>query len=212
MKILIAIMSCVHDQDTHQASRDTWLIGSPVDHKFFMGRGAIARSDDEIVVDENDDYEHVTEKSRAIFGYALANAYDFVLHCGRDTFINPLRLLNSGLHKRHYAGHRTSGGLYPHYVELIAAPQGWYEYASGGAGSWLSAWAMNEILKSPLYHVADDLMYGWILGGLGVPLYHDPRFLKWGTKLRPGDISVHLSRKTGVYEKEWMYRAHRLSR
>lgn len=212
MKALIGIMSCARDRDTHRASRDTWLLNSPLDHVFFMGRGAKASQPDELVVDAEDDYEHVTEKSKEMFRYALNKGYSHIFHCGRDTYINAWRLGHSKwLEDIHYAGHRTSGGIKAHYAPLCPDKRGWYEYTSGGAGTWLSAWAMEKILESPLYHVADDLLYGWILGQLGVAVYHDPRFLKWGKYLKTGDISVHLGRKTGVYDPEWMYRAHRRS-
>lgn len=211
MKLLIAILSCNRDAHLHDVVRDTWLIRKPanVDHCFFMGHGSRKASPDELIVDAGDDYSEITQKSRAMFQWALNHNYDFVFHCGRDTYINVERLVNAGLEPYDYAGHRTIGGEQAHLVELVPTlGTGWFPYASGGAGSWLSRRAMQLIVNSKLYHQADDLLYGWILGSNGVQLYHDPRFMKHGDFLEENAITVHLSKGTGKYQPEQMYNAH----
>lgn len=209
MKTLIAVMSCAKDQHTHQAIRDTWAKRSEVDYAFFMGNGVKHNQPDEVILCAPDDYEHVTEKSRAIFEYALARGYDFVLHCARDTYVDTFNLVRAGLFAYDYSGHRTAGGTEAHDVELISNRQGKYEYTSGGAGTWLSAKSMRIILDSDRYHVADDLLYGWILGDAGIRLHHDPRFLKSGERIGRYDCTVHLGKGTGNYDPSWMYKAHR---
>lgn len=211
MKILIAVMSCAKDQHTHQAIRDTW--GSKLQPEcelvFFGGHGFVPSWKDEVLIDAPDDYEHVTEKSRAMFSFALNEDYDFVLHCARDTYVDTFNLVRSGLFSYDYAGHRTAGGTEAHNVDLISNRQGKYEYTSGGAGTWLSRKAMKIIVDSPWYHVADDLLYGWILGDAGISLRHDPRFLKNGERIGKYDCTIHLGKGTGNYNPSWMYRAHR---
>jgi hypothetical protein len=209
MKVLIAVMSCCRDQPTHKAIRDTWARNSPVDVRFFLGRGCKPECGDEIAVDALDDYDHVTEKSREIFRWALARDYDFVLHCGRDTYVVIECLMNAGLENYDYAGCKTGGSDQRMICPIEFNSKGWCEYASGGAGSWLSRKAMQLIVDSPMYHPADDLLYGMVLGHAGIPLFHHPGFLKHAVPRFPDyTIAVHLSRGTGVYDSYWMYKAH----
>ena len=211
MKLLIAIMSheAARKEGSHIAIRETWLSHSQgVPHIFFMGEGSEPHDSDEMSFPVPDDYKHVTEKSLALFEHALKLDYEFVLHCGRDTYINIGRLLQGGFQAYPYAGHRTAGGDMAHDVSLESDKCGRFEYTSGGAGTWLSKKSMEVILASDFRHPADDLMYGTCLGRAGIRLRHDPRFMKNAEYLWPGAITTHLSRGTGVYDPKWMKLAH----
>lgn len=210
MRVLFAVMSCWHHQSTHQAIRDTWAYNPSQDVRFFVGERKGRAKPDEVIVAAPDDYQHVTEKSREIFKYALDGGYDFLFHCGRDTYTSIKRVMGAGLEKFEYAGCKTGGSYISGFCPIIPDNHGWCEYTSGGAGTWLSRRAMKLILDSPLYHEADDLLYGWILGQAGIPLYHHSGFHKSGKLcLGPEDISIHLGRGTGNYATSWMYRAHK---
>lgn len=204
-------MSCERDRPTHQACRDTWLQSREgVDHVFFLGGGGSPQAADELVLNAQDDYEHVTEKSLELFKWAVTR-YDYVLHCGRDTYVHVPRLLRANF-QQDYVGYAGGHGDTPHFCSLDPDPQGKFSYASGGAGSWLSNRAMSIIIGSKIRHWADDLMYGWILGTYGIPLYHDPRFGFKGLQLYDSEqITVHLSQGTHNYDPEWMHRCHRWS-
>lgn len=210
MRVLFAVMSCWLHQATHRAIRDTWAKNPAQPVRFFLGREYGETKADEVIVDAPDDYQHVTEKSREIFRYALREGYDYVLHCGRDTYLNIDRVMNAGLEKFEYAGCKTGGSYTSGFCPIIPDKHGWCEYTSGGAGTWLSRRAMALIVNSPLYHQADDLLYGWILGNEGIALYHHNGFHKSGKLcLGPKDISIHLGRGTDNYATAWMYRAHK---
>lgn len=216
MKLLIAVMSCWGDRERkcHEAIRETWAKDSPIDVRLFVGAGrSFALLHDEAQVNAADDYAHVTEKSREIFKWALARDYTHVLHCGRDTYVDVRRLLEAGFERYDYAGNCSLPGGHARFSLIDRPdPHGYFSYASGGAGSWLSRRAMEEIVRSPLYHKADDLLYGWVLGLAGIPCWHDVRFQKYGSYLYYKNVTVHLSRGTGQYAPQWMYRCHELRR
>lgn len=212
--VLIAICSCNADRHTHQAIRDTWLKGQGIPHVFFAGVGFKDPKDDELVMNAPDDYNHLYEKCRELFKHGLLLGFDFIFLCYRDTYCNLSRLLDGQLLAHDYAGHRTCGGEQAHLVPIEFDGKGLAEYASGGAGIWLSAKAMHAILQSNFTafpHWADDLGYGTILAYAGIPLFHDPRFQKHGRHLFQGSATTHLSQGTGNYSEEWMYACHRNS-
>lgn len=208
MKLCVLIMSCAKHRYTHQAVRETWLRRNPgIDYKFLVGD--YQQEEDELFCEGGDSYEEVTHKSRSAFRWALNEKYTHVLHCGRDTYVNLDRLLTCGFERRDYAGARTAGGVSAGFVPLHPDNHGWFEYGSGGAGTWLSEHAMRLIVESPLFHAADDLLYGWILGTHGIPLFHTTRFQKNGELLYSRNaITTHLSKGTGVYDPAWMYYCH----
>lgn len=212
MNLLIAIMSCQADRRYHNAVRDTWLRNFPkwgVDYRFFLAALPGKKyMHDELGLDCPDGYEFVTEKSRALFTWALERQYDFVLHCGRDTYINVPRLLCSGLEGVDYAGNCNFEGK-AQWASSSSDHQGRYSYTCGGAGTWLSRKAMEIIVNDPLRHEADDLLYGWILGRHGIYCWHDPRFQRRGQYIdNKHNLTVHLSQGTGNYNPQWMYEAH----
>lgn len=233
MNPLIGIMSCWRDKlnGCHDACRRTWMkyMVPNLSYKFFVGRGIGTLQPDEIMLDVPDDYEHLCEKSQAMCAWALANKYDFLFKADRDTYLSPKRLLVSGFEKYDYSGHFPG---YPIEGYLPADGQslsdycdarGVYPYCSGGPGYWRSAKAMQAVVEAPLDWKrldnrgasAEDLWQPNILFPLGMRGYHDPRYHFKGDRLQLyglDGITVHLSRRTGSYEPEWMDKCHQLSK
>jgi len=211
-KLLIAIVSCERDRWQHTAIRETWAanLNGLADYKFFLGKGAVA--DDEVSLECDDSYYGLMDKALLAFDWALSAGYTHIMHVGRDTYVHVPKLWAAALWEIHYAGngggsHGWNGG----YCGAEPDGKGRWAYASGGAGSWLTAHAMRIILDSPIRHEADDLMFGWALGAAGIYLFDDPRFSKYGTHLEGNQFSLHLSRGTGNYNPEWMHYAHKAS-
>lgn len=216
VKIFLAIVSCWKHRNTHDAARQTWLQGCSVDHAFIMGedgRVSSKHSMDELVLSVPDTYEALTEKALATIRYIYDAGYDFMLHVGRDTYVNVPRVLAAGLEQFDYAGNCGCQGYQAFCPLRPFDSERPFHYASGGAGSWLSRRAMKLILDSEIRHWADDLMFGWILGVNGIPLWSDWRFQKKGDGLHSEhQFTLHLGRGTGNYDPAWMYRAHEISR
>lgn len=209
-RLLVGIVSCEAHRYTHDAIRRTWVTqkGFLADHRFFMGKGANAR--DEVDLKCDDTYRGLTEKALKTFEWTLKEGYEYILHVGRDTYVSVPRVVAADLWGKDYAG--NGGGSHGYKGGWAGSEpdgHGYFSYASGGAGSWLSAKAMRLVLDSKLRHVADDLMFGWILGTHGILLWDDPRFCKSGGWLEWDQITMHLSRGTGNYKPEWMFRAHK---
>lgn len=218
MKLLVGIVSCERDRVTHQAVRETWLrfMPSEVDYKFLLGWSeGFQPEPDELLLQCGDSYQELTYKAYAFFRYALRNAYTHVLHVGRDTYVNVPRLVRAGLDEFDYAGHSTDprkDKSEAYDVPLEPNEIGRYPFASGGAGSFLSARSMTTLLNSSLYHPCDDLLMGWALGQAGISLRHDPRFGHHGDCLYDEkQFTIHLSKGTGNYDPLQMYKAHKLS-
>lgn len=204
-------MSCERDIITHDAIRETWVtrLKGLADYKIFIGRARWYKpKPDEVVLDAGDSYEEVTEKSLAIFQWALDHGYTHILHVGRDTYINVEKLVAADLWHLHYAGNGSAAFGVRCFSSSEADSHGMYNYASGGAGSWLTAHAMRTIIASPLRHVADDLTFGWCLGKAGIYLWDDDRFRRRGESLEYDQFTIHLSKGTGVYHTAFMYAAH----
>ena len=229
---IIGVMSCIHDAKigSHHAIRRTWAqhMVPGIEYRIFVGQGDYAPAFDEIMLDVNDDYAHLPEKSQAMCAWALSNGYDHLFKADRDTYLSPKRLLSSGFEKYDYSGHFP---LYPQEGYLPADGRdlseycdvrGFYPYCSGGCGYWRSAKAMQAVVDAPLDekrldnrgNPAEDLWMPGILFPLGMRGYHDPRYLFKGDRLELygyNGITVHLSRATGSYEPGWMDRCHGLS-
>lgn len=133
--------------------RDTWLSGSDVDYKFFLG-GVCKGSPDEIVVDAPDDYRMLTRKVWKVFEYALTNGYDYVFKCDADTYVHVPRLLKSGFEKLDYLGHY------------------------GGSGYWVSRRAMQALLDTHdfVWEDAEDEVVFRSLAKVGIEATEDSRF------------------------------------
>lgn len=236
MKSLIAISSCgdFESNGNNQALRDTWLknVGAfpGLDYKFFFGVGqdGPALKDTIILPDVQDDYGHLTYKTRHSLRWAYADKYDFVFRCFPDTYVQVDRLMACPFADFDYYGDfrseeggRPDGGT----GKLMPTLQEAQNYASGGAGYWLSRRAFSFLLDAPVLGVwrddltpyVEDLWVGNILGKCGTTLkyFDDTRFCNHGSRMwpNPGNnlITAHMSCPER-YNKASMYVAHEASK
>lgn len=137
-KILIAILACHKRTNYCDYQRITWIKDIKyADHRFFFGVGAHEfQKADEVRLDVPDDYPNLALKVRGISEWAVKHDYDFVFKCDDDTFVNPVRLLNSGFEKHDYVGEaRVLDGL--------------GKFICSGGGYWLSRKALQALAESP---------------------------------------------------------------
>jgi hypothetical protein len=223
MKCLILISSCFDFEinGNNDALRETWLRDVAkfpgLDCRFVIGtgQGAVPMADYLLLPDVEDDYGHLTYKTRASHEWAVAEGYDFVFQCFADTYAVLDRLMDCGFESHDYHGDFRTEGNGP----------GTLNYASGGPGYWLSRKACEMLCGKPILGVwRDDLMpyvedmwVGNVLGRRREELiYFDDtkRFINKGQSIWPRSnnqiISSHLScgHPNEKYCKEMMYAAH----
>lgn len=169
-KILIAIASCGRDtlNGFNDAIRETWLSNTTVDYKFFIGRGATPKKDDEILLDCPDHYIGLPYKTLEIVRWALNNNYDYIFKCDTDTFVMVDRLLQSGFEQYDYVG------AFNEAIGIENAVYGkLYSWASGGSGYFISKKAGEIVLATGINDNAicpklripcEDLWMGQVLG------------------------------------------------
>jgi hypothetical protein len=173
MKTLIAVVSCASHAEYRNAIRETWLPTVPNDKAdvfFFVGRGNVASTPDEVVLDCGDGYESLPEKVRAITRWALEKGYDYLLKCDNDVILLPTKLLTSGYEQYNFTGHKNASKEDP------VPPYGFCY--------WLSKVSMQIVAEAVL--PSDNYDEGWVRTKLyehGISLHHDPRyFLHFGKK------------------------------
>lgn len=189
MKILIAIHGSHSQPEQMQAQRETWLrdLGG-ADYKFFLGQPFIEQPEprtyaicpediDDIVTGNYPDGPrlkgihrtwHLNRKTEALAKYALENGYDFVFKCDDDTYVRTDLLLESGFEEHDYVGFTDT-----HYTREL----GWYFWAQGGAGYWLSRKAMQIVAQNGLHVIpAEDFAVGNILAANGIHPDHEQRY------------------------------------
>src|SRR5678816_1245477 len=94
MKLLIAVISCQRDRESHELIRRTWAqtaiaLGqlSPVDVRFFVGRGCEPMFADEIPCDVPDDWDGLPAKTQAACMWAVHHDYDFMFKTDTDSYV-----------------------------------------------------------------------------------------------------------------------------
>lgn len=210
-RVLIAIHGSHSQPEYMQAQRDTWLrdMHGIADYKFFLG---LPHSDAEDVVSLSTSdgpiwvsYRNgprtlvLNRKTEGLIKYAFDNGYDFVFKCDDDTYVWPHRLIWGGFEQYDY-----SGFVDRHYAKDI----GFYHWAQGGAGYWLSRKAMSVILEHGLHLVpAEDFAVGQILARHGIKPHHDARYVPGATthalaNPSPNFLTLH------KVSPEWMHRLH----
>lgn len=173
MKSLIVISSCYDFElnGNNDVVRNTWLRDLPkdVDYRFVIGVGQGGESNtrpDYLHVPALDDYGHLTYKTQQSHKWAFEQGYDFVFQCFPDTFVVPCRLFSCPFMDYDYYGDFRGEGK---DSENLANGQ---DYASGGAGYWLSRRACEVIKDAPILGVwrdelmvyVEDMWVGNILG------------------------------------------------
>jgi len=218
--MLIAISTCeaFEANGCNQAMRDTWLKDVSnrfgLDYKFFVGYGPNGNDlkspgytlgdpiipSDAVQVDCQDDYGHLTYKTQASLRWAYENDYEFVFRCFPDTYVNLERMMQCG-----FIGHDYYGDFRGEVTEAYAL-----NYASGGAGYWLSRNAYRHLLDAPILGVwrdelmvyVEDMWTGNIINrarqaGNNMNVFDDKRFINKGQDQWPkptnDQITAHLS-------------------
>lgn len=215
MKLLVGIVSCNADDrnGNNEAVRQTWFPHSQAifETRFFVGLGDNPLNSDTIQLAVQDDYNSLPYKVQGMAAYALANDFDFMYKCDRDTYVVPGRLRACGFERENYYGHFP---LHPVEGPITSPPDpaGHYVYASGGCGYILSRRAMEILVKTEITDWAEDRWVGDTMAKNGISGYHDRRF--WfkpsaQTSLDKDMVSCHLSRGTGNYNREEMLQVHR---
>ena len=189
MQILIAIHGSHDTTARMNAQRETWirrffssgsysLHGIEAHYRYFVGRPQGSDPDAEYV-DFDDAPVWITEgpvsrrtavlniRTRALVRYALERKYDYLFKCDDDTYIRPHLLLSSGFESYEY-----SGQCERHHADDI----GWYKYAGGGGGYWLSRKAMIAVIESRICHCAEDCNAGQVLARAGIRPQEDDRY------------------------------------
>lgn len=189
-KLLIAILSCHSLRSYEQSIRITWAQEVPpeADLMFFLGKPQGMRVVDEIHLNVGDGFEDLTNKTVALYKWALDEGYDFVFKCDLDTLVRPKLLLQSGFETWDWVGGQNSF------------------FASGGGGYCLSRKAMQYVVEAggvPGHE--EDVHIARILLGNGVQLHADPRYLFVpGAVMDDTTITYHLSSI-----REWFYKGYR---
>jgi hypothetical protein len=210
MRVLVAIESCFQDRFKHRAQRDTWMKDIRlVEKRFFMGDVVDSFLPDEISLlgaGIPDSYETLSLKTRAICQWAVEQDFDFIFKADTDTVINPRGLAASGFQKYDYSGGFNEDAMPPSLQDRFGG--GAIQFASGGAGFWLSRKALTLVANSDkVVSCAEDVFVAAVLREHGI----QPTFNS-GYRWRPGEtvdkdlITLHLSSALQKkYEPSMMY-------
>ena len=125
MKPIIGILSCARERYMHQVLRDTWLKW-PVDYRFFVGRGFKDPNLDVVVLNVEDDFEHLLDKVTAMGEWTLRHDWDRLFRVDNDTYVCVPRLLKA---LKDYEPYHVVNGY-------------------GGGGIWLDRWAMGKLIAA----------------------------------------------------------------
>lgn len=154
--------------------RATW--GAEVegaDVRYFLGRGDIDRSD-EIILDCDDGYHHLSAKTQLIRRWALEQGYDYLWKIDDDTYVRPERLLGNGFANLDYVGR-------------LRGPSGNYRgpYCSGFCyGLSRKALELLSPLTWPLNDdFSEDRWTGNKLLSLGISPHHEAQFVVHSSKM-----------------------------
>lgn len=177
MNILIAIASCEAHAERAKVCVETWA--KTWDGPYYMQRGlapdqaAIYNEPINLCVhvfdgrklNVGDEYKDLPAKIQAICGWALKRKYGWLLKVDTDTFVWIDRIMASGFEKFDYRG----------WTHEPTPPE--EQYASGGAGYWLSAKAMRVIAEAELTDdTCEDRWVGAVLYKAGIIVHRDTRY------------------------------------
>jgi hypothetical protein len=172
MNLLVAIKSCHRYAARRKAMLETWLPELQwADYLFLLGQPTNVVIPDALLCDVSDAFADIAPKIVAACEYALEQNTEAMFVCDDDTYARPDRLIAAYEHnyrgKFDYVGFLRTSGL--DYNAGIP-------YAQGSA-YWLSAYAMEQLVKSPHMRpgVIDDGAVGRALHGK-VAFVHDDRY------------------------------------
>ena len=215
-RILIGIESCHRDRDNgaQQAQRDTWLqdtFDRHVDYRFFLGRPKSDSSQDEVFLDADDSYGALSFKTQEMCRWALVNGYEWLYKTDTDTLVCVKNLLKSGFEMYDYMGSENEDYTPTAYRKRRGSfPGSRIQFASGGAGYWLSRRAMQAVIDSTDAQYAlqaEDVFVAIALSGAGIkPTWCSQMEWRPGRELGFSTISYHLSSVLQKkYEPQLMY-------
>lgn len=109
MKLFVGIVTCRKNLPKLDYLRKTWikdLVDKNISYKVFLGRNSdVKTSDDVVVLDVDDDYESLKEKTKGLLEYAINNAkFDYLLKVDDDTFVDVDNLLKLNTENKDYIG------------------------------------------------------------------------------------------------------------
>ena len=109
MKLFVAIVSCRKNLPKIDYLRKTWisnLLKNNIEYKVFIGRNDDVKTGGDIVVlDVEDDYEALKQKTRGLLDYAISNTtFDYILKTDDDTFVDVSNLLKLDFCNKDYIG------------------------------------------------------------------------------------------------------------
>jgi len=176
VKLFLAIKSCHKNAELERAQRETFLLRSPVEYRFFRGRGSDS-GPNVVVLDVDDSYWSLPFKTQAICRWVVLEDYDYAFFADTDTYIHVDRLQRAGFEDHDYMG----------YFSYDPGPGA---YASGGSGYFLSKRAMKLVGESTsleldyrhperqeeISYRGEDLQVGWIMRDAGIACHKDERF------------------------------------
>jgi hypothetical protein len=213
MRILLAIESCKAHVYRHPVMEETWLKDCPIDYRFFIGGAGLPDGKKEVRLAVSDSYDYLSLKTHEICRWAISNRYDFLFKADTDTVISMNNLIASGFESRDYLGGLNEDEMPANLVKDFSA--GRIQFASGGAGYWLSRRAMEKIAYGPIITTcAEDVYVAAVLRAGALPILPEfnPNF-KWkpGEKIDEDTISYHTSSALGVpYNPDLIYEAHKI--
>ena len=159
--------------------------------------------EDEVLLPVSYDFKHLPFKVREIFRWAWNRGYDYIFKVDTDTYVDVPRLLASGFEQYDYIGT-------PFYL-------GDEEYASGGAGYWVSRKAYGLLLDEPITIPWDDIWTGRGLRKNGINLQVDWRYnvncphdFSHGPRPDNNSITGHLGFSPEPFKTDDMFEAHKI--
>ncbi|WP_153559330.1 hypothetical protein [Roseimaritima sediminicola] len=162
-KILIGALACHAYPERRRRCLEAWVadaLRANMDVVFLLGGAddGPRREGLNLLLPCPDDYESLTQKSRGLFEWALAQTdCDFVFKCDDDTYLRPDRLLRLAQLSADYVGAEWTEGS---------------GYGSGGAGYLLSRKAAKVAAVGLADHPqgVEDLLVGEILKSAGIEM------------------------------------------
>jgi hypothetical protein len=208
MRLLIGVVSCARDRESHELIRQTWAKDSPVAVRFFVGRDCPTTEIDEIALDVPDDWNGLPAKVHAVCRWTLFHGYDFLFKCDTDSYVSIPRLMASGFERWHYMGGcGETENVYPDAC-----------FPANGGGYSLSRRALSylaEHMNLGLGKNCEDwCVFLSLMKGASIFVHHDARFR--ANRPEPGQgpsadndfVILHDAGEHSLRNPELMIRAH----
>lgn len=181
---LIACISCAARPAHRAAQRNTWARDVSGDVRFFVGRDAEPDGDDVVVLDADDSYNGLPQKTRALAHWALAHGYEQVFKVNDDVLVVPQRLCMPPLEVP-IAGWLQEDDTWVH-----------------GHAYWIRPTALRLCAEAPLPAVLDksvqveDRWLSALLVAAGIPLRADNGIAQFqrAEHERPFDLKATVAR------------------